>query len=310
MTAQPVPPLDPDRPFTLEQWRTAGRTLRELQTTPFRRLHKNVYVAAGAPSTPAQRTGAALLTVPKPSYGSHVSGARLLGVPVPTIPDEHITVLRARDRRANPGIVCHCRPGRTPVLYVDGIPVSTYTQLFIELATLLPLVDLVAAGDHMVYKQHLTVEQLADYCAGRKGPGAVFARRAAGYVRAKVESVMESKLRMLLVLAGLPEPEIQWNIRDERGILLRRYDLAYPGQRIAIEYDGKHHLEDATRARDLERREESDEDEWRLIVVLAAGIYTEPARTLERVHRVARKRRVPGVPARLRDDWRSHFPGR
>jgi hypothetical protein len=54
---------------------------------------------------------------------------------------------------------------------------------------------------------------------------------------------MESRLRMLLVLAGLPEPTVNHIVRDDRGNWVRRFDLAYPDLRIAIEYDGRHHIE-------------------------------------------------------------------
>lgn len=308
---QPAP-LDLRRPFTLAQALAAGLTRRELRSIRFRRVHRGVYAATSAHLTPALRAEAALLTVPPPAYASHGSGARLLDVPIPVLPEEYVTVLHPRQRRANPGVVCHVRRGRTPVLYVgsERIPTSTYTQLFVELATLIPLVDLVAAGDHMVYKQHVTLAELREYCAEQSGPGAAAARRAVAYVRENVESVMETKLRMLCVLAGLPEPEVQIRIVDERGRLLRRHDMGYRDQRIAIEYDGRQHAEDDQQwEHDVSRREASDDDEWRTIIVLAKGIYREPENTLRRIHQLALKRGVPGVPRRLRDDWRRHFPG-
>lgn len=38
---------------------------------------------------------------------SHASAARLHRLPIPTIPDEHVTVLDRKHRRSRPGIVCH-----------------------------------------------------------------------------------------------------------------------------------------------------------------------------------------------------------
>ena len=129
--------------------------------------------------------------------------------------------------------------------------------------------------------------------AGRHG---ALARRAAGLVRAGVDSPMESRLRMLLVLAGLPEPVVNHIEYDESGRWLRRYDLSYPDQRLAIEYDGRQHA-DSTRQweRDVERREELDQDDWRIVVVLAKGIYREPDRTLERVVDAMASRGIPGA---------------
>jgi very-short-patch-repair endonuclease len=51
---------------------------------------------------------------------------------------------------------------------------------------------------------------------------------------------METRLRMLLVLAGLPRPEVQGSIRNDEGRFLRP-DLLYRRERLAIEYDGGNH---------------------------------------------------------------------
>lgn len=81
------------------------------------------------------------------------------------------------------------------------------------------------------------------------------------------------------------------------------------GGRIA-EYDGRQHIERVDNwESDLDRREGIDDDGWRIIVVTSRGIYREPGRTVQRIWRVLRSRRLPGMPARPRDAWRPHFPG-
>jgi len=52
---------------------------------------------------------------------------------------------------------------------------------------------------------------------------------------------METRLRMLIVLAGLPEPTVGHVIRRDDGSRLHRIDLAYLGLLIAVEYDGRQH---------------------------------------------------------------------
>ena len=52
---------------------------------------------------------------------------------------------------------------------------------------------------------------------------------------------METRLRMILVLGGLPRPAVQVELRDGTGRFLARPDLLYPGARLAIEYDGSNH---------------------------------------------------------------------
>jgi hypothetical protein len=62
----------------------------------------------------------------------------------------------------------------------------------------------------------------------------------------RAESPMETRLRLNLVAAGLPVPEVQYEIVDEYGFVLARADLACPGGRLDIEFDGGAHY---TRAR-------------------------------------------------------------
>ena len=146
--------------------------------------------------------------------------------------------------------------------------------------------------------------------AAYRGRQARSARRAAAYVRGGVDSPMESRLRMLLVLAGLPEPVVDHALRDETtGRVRYRLDLSYPQWRIAIEYDGRQHAENTAQWRwDVQRREDLDADGWRIVVVLSGDLYRSPARTLERVVTAAR---AQGVSLRLRsDEWRRYFPQR
>jgi hypothetical protein len=122
---------------------------------------------------------------------------------------------------------------------------------------------------------------------------------------------MESRLRMLLVLAGLPEPEVNHKIRDGSGNVCRRFDLSYPAVRLIVEYDGRQHVEiQKNWESDLERRDEFDDDGWQILVVTSKGIYREPARTVARVHQALRRRRWPGLPQRTAEAWRPFFPGR
>lgn len=89
-------------------------------------------------------------------------------------------------------------------------------------------------------------------------PGCGGIRAALPRVRGGVESPKETETRMLLVDAGLPEPEIQHVVRIA-GRAIARVDLAYPQWRIAIEYEGDGHRTsreqwrtDIRRQRDLE----------------------------------------------------------
>jgi hypothetical protein len=297
--------LDVRRPFTRADAVAAGLDVRILRTSRFRRLFRGVYVSAEAPADPWHRTAGALALHPPDAFASHQSAARLLGLPVPATSDEHVSVPRAQDRRPRPGLICHVAAADARVVERRGLRVSAPRQVFRELAGVLSLADLVVLGDALVRLFPLSAADLrATFMTGRAG-------RAASYVRDGVGSPMETRLRMLIVLAGLPEPVVDHVLWDDAGGVRYRLDLAYPELRVAVEYDGRQHAQVSRQwHHDLRRREWLDRHGWRLVVVTAEGVFRDPAGTLARVRdALANRGAAPCLPRRLDDRWRVHFPG-
>ena len=305
--------LDLRRPFLRRTALAAGVTPKQLRGPGYRCVLPGAYVAAATVITPLLRVRAALLPYGEVAWASHASAARVYDLPIPTIGWEHVSVPRAGQRRRHQGVKVHVGGPAARTRIVRGVRVSEPLVLFVEMAGLLglvDLVDLVVLVDAMVRRRLVTPEALVAFCAAVAHPAAAAARRAAAYVRRDVDSPMETRLRMLLVLAGLPEPRVNLTIRDEDGEVLRKYDLSYPAVRVAIEYNGKVHvLTPGAWEADLERRGAIDDDGWRLLPVISSGIYSTPGQTLRRIHRVLLARGLPGVPTRLGDQWRAHFPG-
>ena len=182
-------------------------------------------------------------------------------------------------------------------------------QTFLDLAHQLSLVDLVVLGDSVVRRRRTTPEELVSATRERRGPYSRLARRAAALVRAGVDSPMETRLRLLIVFAGLPEPEVDHRVHDDDGTLLRRYDLTYLPFPHIIEYDGRQHAEsDEQWLTDLGRDEALDDARIRRLVIVSRDIYSTPAATLARITKAMRAAGMP-VP-RLNDEWRRYFPSR
>lgn len=301
--------FDPATPFLRQRGLAAGITAKQLRGPGFRLVLPGTYVAATTVVTPRLRATAALLPYDGTAWASHASAARVYDLPIPTSADEHVSVRRAGLRRRHRGVRAHV--GRSTVVrVVDGVPVSEPRMLFVEMAESLSLVDLVVLGDAMVRRRLVSPGDLVRFCADADHKAAARARRAAAYARPDVDSPMETRLRMLLVLAGLPEPRVNLTVRDEVGEVVRKYDLSYPAIRVAVEYNGKVHvLVPGAWEADLSRRDAIDDSEWRLLPVVSSGIYATPWETLHRVHRVLLARGLPGTPLRLDDAWRAHFPG-
>lgn len=302
-------PFDPTRPFLRADGLENGLSEKAMRGPGYRRLFRSVLVASTTPATALQRVRGALVLQSDQAWASHVSAARVKGAPVPTIADEHVSVWHQKLRRHHRGLRCHVGDP-AGVVVEHGLRVSGDIPMFIELSGQLTLVDLVVVGDWLVRRRGITPEQLVTACTRSRHRDRRKAMAAAAYVRRGVDSPMETRLRMLLVLAGLPEPRIGFEVRDEVGRLIRTYDLGYPSVRLAVEYDGKVHVEVLARwEHDLEHRADMDEEDWRLVVVVGSGIYRNPLATLRRVHRALLARGLRGVPLRLSDDWRPHFPG-
>ncbi len=202
------------------------------------------------------------------AYASHFTAAEIWGGWVPHQPLTHISVAAGETRSRRQGLKAHEAKGSVTVLVHQRVRVSSPVDTFLAMAALLDLVDLVVLGDSLVRQSRTTPERLVQAASVCSGPGARLARRAARLVRRGVDSPMESRLRMLIVLAGLPEPRVNWIVYDDNGKWRMRFDLSYPALRLVIEYDDRQHAEDDTQwDRDIERREDMDRLRLRMVVV-------------------------------------------
>ena len=303
-------PFDPREPFPRFRALNAGIPRASVDSPAFRRLLHGVIVSADVADSAVLRVKAALACYFDDAFASHASAARVWQVPVQTRPGEHVTVADDAHRLRRAGVTTHRRPDAA-VAVRHGVRVSVLTDLFVELADELSLVELVVAGDWMVRRHGVRIKHLRQAAKDSSGHAGRLARTAASYVRARVDSPMESRLRMLIVLAGIPEPVVNVSVHDVDGEPVRRFDLSWPEVRVIVEYDGRHHVELIEQwESDLERREEIDDEGWRILVVVAHGVYNDPGRTVRRVFRLLRARGLDDLPERPREDWRPHFPGR
>lgn len=300
--------FDPRTPFTRAQGRSAGLSVTELIGPRFQKVFYDVYVATGVQVTTALRADAALRLAGPDAWISHRTAAQLWGLPIAADGYTHVSVAEQSRRLRRQGIKSHLGQDAAQRRLRNGLLLTTPTQTFIDLAASgLPLVELVVVGDAMLKKELVSVDALIEAIDAWAGYGTRLARRAARQLRTGVDSAMESRLRMLLVLAGLPEPEVNHIVYADDGSWWMRFDLFYPAFGILVEYDGRHHSDDITQwERDIYRREDLDRLQLRLVVVLSRGVYVDPERTLVRVRDALLDRGAP-VRRRFLNDWRRHF---
>ncbi len=300
-----APPLIPG-PFLRSEARVLGVPERRLNSRYFRTVFGGVVVDARIPDTVVVRARAALLVCPEGGVISHWTAARLWGGVVPDSDWVHISFMRDVRFRLR-GVKPHRFRHRLDIKRRHGLPVTSPGQTFCHLARYLGLVDLVALGDRLVKKGRCTPTELVHYADAWPGQCRHEALRAARLVRERVDSVPETALRLLMVLAGLPEPQVDIRIYDADGNLRYRIDLGFEQVRLAIEYDGRWHDTDEQREHDEARRTDlSTDDDWTFVIVRAEDLYEKTELLLERLATELRERGV-SVPELLSDDWRRHF---
>jgi hypothetical protein len=271
--------------FTVADARVGGIARGVLRGVKYRRVLGSVYVAAEVPVTPQMRADAALLLVPD-GVISHHTALMLWRADGPTSDDVHVTVQRD-PHRALPrvgGLRMHEVRDLECVMQ-NGVPLTPPHRTFLDLAPYADLTELVTAGDSLVRRTGADPQLLIDTATTAYGVrGARLARQAAALVRSGVDSPRETHLRLLLVLAGLPEPQVGQVIHDSDGGWLARPDLSYPEFKIAIEYDGQHHLIDLRQwRRDIRRRENLEREGWLVRVITAHDLLHAPATVIARI---------------------------
>lgn len=105
-------------------------------------------------------------------------------------------------------------------------------------------------------------------------------------------SPMESRLRMVLLLGGLPRPVSQHPVQDPVARTAVWLDLAYPGSRIGIEYDGEEHTNPQRVLRDIRRATRLLDQGWQVYRYTKHEIRTEPDRIVAEIERARARARV------------------
>jgi hypothetical protein len=241
---QQVPDELEQGPITVDDAEQAGLTRFQLRSRNWRRLGRRTYVWAGLDADPLGRLAALHDRLPPGCVFSGLTAARLHG-----FAEEGTAV----ELTVPHGVSVHARAGLhlksaaldpRDVAARGRLPVTTPLRTCFDLARSLPLVDAVAALDQALYREVVALADLrACFAGGQRHPGIAQARRVVELVEPGVESPMESRLRMVLVLGGLPRPQVQVELHDAGGRLLGRPDLLYLRARLAIEYDGDNHRE-------------------------------------------------------------------
>lgn len=206
-----------------------------LKTAALERIWQGIY-SRGEPDDWTRLRGLDL-SAGKPVPVCLGTAAALYGFDTENPKDLHVLNPEGSHLRHADGLVIHRRDG-APLVVEQGRPATAPAWTAIEVARSLRRPRVLATLDAALRSGTCDRVELARAVtkqAGRRG--IVVVRELLPIADPRAESPMESEARLVMIDAGLPLPELQYEVIDGRG-KLRRLDFAWPQFRVAAEYDG------------------------------------------------------------------------
>jgi G:T-mismatch repair DNA endonuclease (very short patch repair protein) len=251
-------------------------TPAQLRGPRWRRLRHDVYVDASVPLTHRLLAEAVTLTAPAGAVLGGLTAATLWSARGPFAgPEDPVEVVLPPDVRwnASSGVRVRTAPTTGDVV-TDGILRWTdRTRTAVDLIRRAgPLDDAVVLLDRLSEHRVIFLDDVRAAVASLpRCRGSARARRIAALADGLAESPPETRLRLLLLRAGLPAPIAQFEVRHE-GRFVARVDFGYPAHKLAIEYDGAWHGTAGQLTRDRARMNRLTAAGWRVIFVTAADM--------------------------------------
>lgn len=263
-------------------------TKNQLRGPRFVRLFPDVFVTVtGHPPDLALRSHAAYRHVAGRGVLSGFSAAEVLGASCGRKDAPAEVTVPGGGQRVHPGLLVHrdrLAPGEMQA--VGTLRTTTPLRTAYDLARRGDLVDRVVAVDALARVGRFAPDLLLNFVAhfprarGNRGVAETLA-----YADRRSGSPMESRLRMLIVLGGLPRPEVQWVVQNEQARRAVWLDLAYPAPMIGIEYEGEHHTTAEGVLRDVGRYTALVDRGWRIYRYTKYEIHLEQPMILAQLRR-------------------------
>ena len=276
----PLPSGLADGPFTVASARAAGLGPGRLRSRDLETPTSGVRrpVAEDAPDLSLHARCVAL-ALPDDIAFSHLTAARLIGLPTPRPwpgPDEPLDVIREswRPRVERMGCRHHRGLETRTALGLDGLRTVAAVDTWCDLGASWSEPDLLAAADVLLRRRWTSVTDLLAAVGARAGArGAIRLRRVAPLARAGSASPGESHARWWFHVWGLPEPELNAEVLDAHGQWTATVDFRWREQKVVGEYDGDVHRTDRrTWRNDRERRAALEDDGWRYVELTALSL--------------------------------------
>lgn len=269
-----------------------GRDLEQ----PFR----GVNIPAGSDTGITALCAALATRLPANAFFCSVTAAQLIGLPLPRTLEADRTVHLAvpSPRTAPTGRGIHGRSVRVDARDVQrgaSFWMSTPARTFCELSAVLDVPHLVAAGDFILFRDSplASLATITDTVARYPhGAGAATLRAAVPLLDGGSESPRESRLRVIMVTAGIAGLVTNMPIRTSGGHRYRG-DIVIPARMVVIEYQSRFHESPVDFRKDMTRISRLEADGWVVIQVNADDL-DDPQELVARIRRVLDSRPLVG----------------
>jgi hypothetical protein len=291
-----------EAPFTIDAARVSGVTIGRLRRQDVVHVGRGLYRPSDW-NFELEAAARALSAVSPGAWISHVTAARLrCQLLPPWLADStelHLSKPRALPSVRRKGILGHTvLAAENEVESADGLRISTRSRTWLDLSRRLSVRELVCMGDQLIRiprvdfegrtEPYDTVEGLRTLVARHSNmQGIVRAREALDRMRVGSDSAPESLLRLAIADAGLPEPGLQVALRAGDPASPSA-DLGYRHRRLAVQYDGGHHLGDAQVLSDRRRDKAFETAGWTVLIVNKDDLADEFQRTIGKIKRALR----------------------
>lgn len=240
--------------FTRADAQRAGLSQGRLRRRDIRRPFHGVQIV-GTTGDLHERCRAYLVRMKGQQAFSHQTAVRLHGLPLPSAFEEeldlHVCAVMPAPVPTTRGVVGHRIRIRPDLVPLGGLPVVDMVEAWAQMAPLLTVDELIELGDAVLWRDPELLRALRAAAEVPYRPGAPKLKKALREIRPGSASPGETRVRLLLTRAGVPEPELNARVTSRLGDV--HPDLVWRSRRVVLEYEGSGHGKDRQYRRDIAR---------------------------------------------------------
>lgn len=160
------------------------------------------------------------------------------------------------------------------VVVIGDVRLTSPLRTACDLGRFLPRPQALAAIDAMLHAGLVSQDEMGDQVdRWRRRRGVRQLAEMIHLSEPACESAGESRMRLRVVDAGLPRPQVQIPVLDHSGYGRYRLDAGYAERRVGFEFDGEEYHPPERAAADEARREWITGRGWRLAVFRRDDVY-------------------------------------